>query len=862
MAAVIICICCEMIILCSLLLYSYAADTIAVNTTLRDGETLISAGGRFELGFFTPAGTSENARYVGIWYYKLDPRTVVWVANREKPLLNTGGYFSVQSGNLEVFDPFGKSSWSTNLKAQVRYKLEARLMDSGNLILTNQVGMMVWQSFEHPTDTFLPGMNLKHIIMLTSWTSQVDPAPGKFMFKQDQNNKNQFVILNDYIAHWKSGVSGEFFTSEKVPSKVSHLLLNYTSVRLNGTTVYSSSYNYNNTRVVISFNGEIQYWSLTDRGEWSLEWQQPKDRCSVLEACGVFGSCNNNNKMLCKCLAGFKPKLADEWSKGIFTSGCISKSTACGIDDDMFLNLKMMRVENTEIKLDVKNVTECRDQCLKNCRCLAYSYSEEKNSTGSDIKPINSTCWIWTEDLKNLQEEYANGGHDLFVRVSNLESTIRSCGACGADVIPYPLSTGLNCGDPTYFSFDCNTSEGKLRFKAPGGIYNVTNINPDTGTFVIQAKALDNCNARTSTVLMLNQSLDSLPFKLKKVTPFCGADAELSPDISSKDITEIEISWDPPVEPSCETSADCKDWPYSVCNVTSNGMQRRCLCNANFRWNGSALNCTSDVKNHELYGKSSKGKKPLALIIGIGLTIASVILLSCAITFIWRRQMARRKERRESTERNATILYGTEKRVKDFIDSEDFKEEDKNAIDVPSFDLDSILAATNNFSEFNKLGRGGFGPVYKGVFPGGREIAIKRLSSVSGQGLEEFKNEVVLIARLQHRNLVRLLGYCIKGEEKLLLYEYMSNKSLDFFLFDEQLSVHLNWEMRFNIIAGVARGILYLHQDSRLRIIHRDLKTSNILLDEEMNPKISDFGLARIFEGKQTEGTTNRVIGT
>ncbi|XP_024020579.1 G-type lectin S-receptor-like serine/threonine-protein kinase At4g03230, partial [Morus notabilis] len=157
---------------------------------------------------------------------------------------------------------------------------------------------------------------------------------------------------------------------------------------------------------------------------------------------------------------------------------------------------------------------------------------------------------------------------------------------------------------------------------------------------------------------------------------------------------------------------------------------------------------------------------------------------------------------------------------------------------------------------------GGFGPVYKGKFPGGQEIAIKRLLSGSGQGLQEFKNEVLLIAKLQHRNLVRLLGYCVEGDEKMLLYEYMPNKSLDTFIFDQNQCVLLNWEIRFNIILGIARGLHYLHHDSRLRVIHRDLKTSNVLLDEEMNPKISDFGLAKIFGGKQTEANTNRVVGT
>ncbi|CAN1220411.1 G-type lectin S-receptor-like serine/threonine-protein kinase At4g03230 [Linum perenne] len=130
----------------------------------------------------------------------------------------------------------------------------------------------------------------------------------------------------------------------------------------------------------------------------------------------------------------------------------------------------------------------------------------------------------------------------------------------------------------------------------------------------------------------------------------------------------------------------------------------------------------------------------------------------------------------------ALRIYDSEKRVKEFINSEHFREKDKRDINVPFFDLDCILAATSFFSVDNKLGQGGFGPVYKGKFPGGQEIAVKRLSSASAQGLEEFKNEVILIAKLQHKNLVRLLGYCVERNEKILLYEYMPNKSLDFFI--------------------------------------------------------------------------------
>ncbi|KAJ0493272.1 putative protein kinase RLK-Pelle-DLSV family [Helianthus annuus] len=182
--------------------------------------------------------------------------------------------------------------------------------------------------------------------------------------------------------------------------------------------------------------------------------------------------------------------------------------------------------------------------------------------------------------------------------------------------------------------------------------------------------------------------------------------------------------------------------------------------------------------------------------------------------------------------------------------------------DLQCLSLHEVVRATNNFSVSNKIGEGGFGTVYKGVWDGGREIAVKRLSETSQQGLDEFKNEVICIAKLQHRNLVKLLGYCVHQNELILIYEYMTNKSLDWFLFDETRSLMLNWPQRLNIIHGIARGVLYLHQDSRLQIIHRDLKASNILLDGDMNPKISDFGLARIFVGHDTTAKTKKVVGT
>ncbi|EHA8589194.1 Receptor-like serine/threonine-protein kinase SD1-8 [Cocos nucifera] len=164
------------------------------------------------------------------------------------------------------------------------------------------------------------------------------------------------------------------------------------------------------------------------------------------------------------------------------------------------------------------------------------------------------------------------------------------------------------------------------------------------------------------------------------------------------------------------------------------------------------------------------------------------------------------------------------------------KHEESKDWELPLFDLGTIIAATNNFSLENKLGQGGFGPVYKGKLGEEQEIAVKRLSKTSAQGTDEFMNEVMLIAKLQHRNLVRLL--------------------------DKDKGVLLDWQTRYNIIEGIAQGLLYLHRDSRLRIIHRDLKASNVLLDKDMNPKISDFGLARIFREDETALNTRRVVGT
>ncbi|OEL25062.1 Cysteine-rich receptor-like protein kinase 10 [Dichanthelium oligosanthes] len=179
------------------------------------------------------------------------------------------------------------------------------------------------------------------------------------------------------------------------------------------------------------------------------------------------------------------------------------------------------------------------------------------------------------------------------------------------------------------------------------------------------------------------------------------------------------------------------------------------------------------------------------------------------------------------------------------------------------FDFLTLQEATENFSEDRKLGEGGFGVVYKGKLPDGQEIAVKKLlDSATGQALLQLQNEVRVLATLQHKNLVRLHGFCVHQNEMMLVYEFIKNGTLDTFLFeDTRTGNKLSWDQQYNIIVGIAKGIMYLHDDSRIRIIHRDLKANNILLDENADPKIADFGLARLL-GDHSQTKTATVAGT
>ncbi|XP_022848313.1 probable LRR receptor-like serine/threonine-protein kinase At1g56140 isoform X1 [Olea europaea var. sylvestris] len=242
------------------------------------------------------------------------------------------------------------------------------------------------------------------------------------------------------------------------------------------------------------------------------------------------------------------------------------------------------------------------------------------------------------------------------------------------------------------------------------------------------------------------------------------------------------------------------------------------------------------VSNNPPNDLTSRKKGRTGLIVGIVVAVGAVSSLSLFTMYY----LARRRKR--------------QKRYED----EEFLGMDARPY---TFTYVELRVATDDFSSSNKLGEGGFGPVYKGTLEDGRMVAVKQLSVASHQGKSQFVAEIATISAVQHRNLVKLYGCCIEGDKRLLVYEYLENRSLDQALFGGNGNLCLDWPTRFDICLGVARGLAYLHEESRLRIVHRDVKASNILLDSELNPKISDFGLAKLYDDKKTHIST-RVAGT
>ncbi|KAL4628708.1 hypothetical protein ACB092_05G259200 [Castanea dentata] len=401
-----------------------AKDTIISPQSIRDPDYIISNGSAFKLGFFSPVNSIN--RYLGIWYNRISVSTVVWVANREKPLKDSSGVLTIsEDGNLVVLDGQKEILWSSNVTNSVANS-NFHLLDSGNLVLReNTRGKIVWESFQHSSDTFLPKMKLSvHLrtnqtVQYTSWKSPSDPSIGSFSVGMASRSIPEAFIWKDGRPYWRSGPwNGQIFIGE--PDWNAEYHNGFNLVDNKEGTVYAT-FDYANvlplSKFVLNSQGNLvqTYWDES-KEDWKVVGLAPKDECDVYGTCGAFGSCDSLSSPICGCIRGFEPKIIEEWNRGNWTSGCIRKAPLqCqrvnnSVEDekaDWFLKLKMFKVPDfMERSYGAKE--SCRKQCLENCACVAYAHD------------AGIGCMSWSGNLIDLRK-FSIRGSDIYIRLAYSE---------------------------------------------------------------------------------------------------------------------------------------------------------------------------------------------------------------------------------------------------------------------------------------------------------------------------------------------------------------------------------------------------------------------------------------------------------
>ncbi|KAJ0705114.1 putative protein kinase RLK-Pelle-WAK-LRK10L-1 family [Helianthus annuus] len=489
----------------------------------------------------------------------------------------------------------------------------------------------------------------------------------------------------------------------------------------------------------------------------------------------------------------------------------------------------------------------------------------------------------------------------LMLTCAGLASSATRCPDCGPTQVPYPLSTGPGCGDQSY-KIRCDASTSTLLFDTLNNTYPITSISQTTQRFVIRPSSFINNNntcvtadissqgvqldpslpfniTSSNTILYLNcsESLLRSPLNCSSTSlchsyinnsvdasacgraPICctfrtggsttmysirvrdgGCQAyrsfvglDYSLPVSRWPAPGVEIQWVSPPEPLCSTQTDCDD--RSSCLPSGTGGVSRCMCNSGLHWDGVAGVCALD-DTCENRGDCSDSKRT-ALIAGLTSGLGSA-LVAAIIGFLLYKRHRRHKEAlaRLAREREEILNAGSGKTAKVFTGKE-------------------IKKATANFSKDRLLGAGGYGEVYKGILEDSTVVAVKCAKVGNTKGTDQVLNEVRILCQVNHRGLVRLLGCCVELDQPLLVYEYISNGTLLDHL-KGQHSGMLTWTHRLNIARDTAEGLAYLHFSAVPPIYHRDVKSSNILLDEKLNAKVADFGLSRLAEADLSHVTT------
>ncbi|KAF7113382.1 hypothetical protein RHSIM_RhsimUnG0131800 [Rhododendron simsii] len=387
---------------------SQGSDTISANQSLSGDQTLVSANGTFKLGFYNQPGNSSNY-YICIVYNKVSLPTIVWIANRDKPISDKySSVLKIMDGNLVLLNELEIPIWSTNHNSAAASSVVAVLGDDGNLVVKDGFNSTqpIWQSFDFPTDTWLPGGKIaynkrtKTHQNLTSWKNSEDPSQGLFSLSLIADTKEYVISWNASERYWTSGSwNGKIFSL--VPEMSLNGNYNFSYIDNENESYFTYSM-YNKSiisRFVMDVSGHItQLTWLETTGQWNLFWSQPKQQCEVYTFCGAFGTCNQITQPFCNCLEGFSPKSVGDWNLSDHSGGCVrTNKLQCGNTSvanqestDKFYEYPNMGLPDNSLSVASSSAAECESSCLNNCSCTAYSY-------------YSNGCSIWIGELVNLQ---------------------------------------------------------------------------------------------------------------------------------------------------------------------------------------------------------------------------------------------------------------------------------------------------------------------------------------------------------------------------------------------------------------------------------------------------------------------------
>ncbi|KAJ8628338.1 hypothetical protein MRB53_021645 [Persea americana] len=424
---------------------SFAMDSITPTQSIKDANTILSPDENFALGFFIPPNSTN--RYIGIWYNKIPEHKVIWVANRQNPVTNSSGVFTINSnGDLVLLDKQNNTVWfALNASTEIRNS-RAKLLDTGNLVLLEHgEERVLWQSFEHPSDTFLSTMKLGESKRLRSWKSLSDPSIGSFSAGVNvAGNLTQTFVWHNSTPLWRTGPwNGRTFTG--ISSTDSEYFNGFQLVRgdLEGNAS-GGTYDYFrdsfDSRFELGPSGKLQQvrWDEEKR-KYHAVWSAPQGECDLYGKCGPFGVCNHLFTPICRCLHGFRPKAIEEWSIGNWSGGCerrrqldCNNDTTGGFEYsesnggfgyserkvlyspvDRFLKMRMMKLPDLGEAIDGVDGKGCEYQCFIRCACVAYAF----------VGGIG--CMVWSGYLIDIQE-FSSGGEELYIRLPSPQNSKRT----------------------------------------------------------------------------------------------------------------------------------------------------------------------------------------------------------------------------------------------------------------------------------------------------------------------------------------------------------------------------------------------------------------------------------------------------